>query len=177
MKRTLSLDFARDRAARRRWKNGFFAALGLIFGMQMGVAAWRLQALESARAALDSQHRQLAGKSARANHVELSAEQLKAAALAQSMLDSLAVPWESLLSAIEAARTQGVLVDAIAPRTEEGSVSISVSGPDFAGVAEFIQRLAQQGMLHDVMLVSETLPENGAASLRAVISANWRKKQ
>jgi hypothetical protein len=175
MKYTPVLDFARDRAARQRGKKVIFAALGLIFGLQVGVMAWRFQSLESARSSLDTQLRQLTGKGARTDSTLLTVDQIKATGSAQAMLDSLVVPWDGLLSAIEAARTNRILVDTIQPRTEDGSVSISVSCPDFAGVAEFVQRLAHQELLHDVKLVSETLPDNGGGSLRAVISANWRK--
>lgn len=173
MKHTPDLDFARDRAARQHRRNIFFAVLGLVFGLQIGMAAWRWQSVESEHAALNSQRRQLTGKHVGADGVEPSAEQLKAARGAQAMLDSLALPWEGLLSAIEAARTKTILIDVIQPRTEDGSVSISVSCPDFAGVAEFIEQLVQQGRLHDVMLVSEVLPENASAAMHAVISANW----
>lgn len=174
MKRVPNLDFALDRAARQRWRKMAWAVLGLVFGLQVGLAAWRLQSLQSARAALHAQHQQMVGKTIRTDSVELSADQIKVAVGAQSMLDSLAVPWEGLLGAIEEARTQRILIEAIQPHAQDGSVSISVSGQDFVGVAEFIQRLAQQDMLHDVMLVSETLPENAGTTLRAVISANWR---
>lgn len=177
MKRTPDLDFALDRAAHQRWKKIFFVVLGLGFGLQIGIAAWRLQSLESARAALDSQYRTLTDKSSHFASTRLSAEQIKTAVAAQSMLENLTAPWENLLGAVEAASTKRVLVDAIQPRTQESSVSISVSSADFAGLAEFIQRLAEQEFLHDVMLVSETLPESGGGSLRAVINANWRQKK
>lgn len=174
MKHAPNLDFTRNRAAAQRWKKAFLAVLGLVAGVQIGVAAWRLQTMETQRSALDAQYRQLAGKDLRNGGTVLTADQMKAAGGARAMLDSLAVPWEGLLSAIEAARTQRVLIDTIQPHSDDGSLSINVSCADFAGVAEFIARLGQQELLQDVMLVSEALPDNGGA-LRAVISANWRK--
>ncbi len=174
MMRTANIDFARDRASNRRYKKALLAILGMVFGLQIGLAAWRFQALEARRATLDVQYRQLTGKSSQTGAAALSPDQLKTVAGAQAMLDSLAVPWEGLLSAIEAARTQHILVDAIQPHAQDGSVSISASSSDFAGVADFIGRLEQQPLLHDVMLVSEALPESGSGSLRVVISANWR---
>jgi predicted dinucleotide-binding enzyme len=174
MKHAPDLDFAYDRAARRRWKNVLLSILGLVFGLQIGMAAWRLQSLESTQAALKSQRQQILKKGARTDSAELSAEQLKTALAAQTMLQNLAVPWESLLTAIETARTKKILVDAIQPHSQDASVSISVSSADFAGVAEFVERLSQQAVLQDVMLVSEALPENAVGSLRAVISASWR---
>lgn len=174
MKHAPNLDFARNRAAAQRWKMAFLATLGLVAGVQIGVAAWRLQTMEAERSTLDSQHRQLAGKNLRSGSTPLTADQMKAAGGAQAMLASLAVPWEGLLSAIEAARTQRILIDTIQPHSDDGSLTINISCVDFAGVAEFIARLGQQELLQDVMLVSETLPDNGGA-LRAVISANWRK--
>ena len=178
MKHTPDLDFARDRIAHRRWRLGVISILGLAFGLQMGAAAYRFQSLESTHAAIASQHRQmLANKSQPLTNpgAALSAEQLKSATAAQAMLDSLAVPWEGLLGAIEAASTPRVLVESIQPRAGDGSVSLSVSSADFGGVAEFIHRLTQQERIYGVMLVSEALPENGTGPLRAVIAANWRK--
>jgi len=177
MKHTPDLDFARDRAAYRRWRIGVIAMIGLAFGLQMGAAAYRFQSLESTHAALASQHRTILANTSQpltSPGATLSAEQLKSAKAAQTMLDSLAVPWEGLLGAIEAASTPRVLVEAIQPRADDGSVNISVSSADFEGVAEFVRRLTQQERLLGVMLVSETLPENGAGPLRAVITANWR---
>lgn len=174
MKHAPDLDFAYDRAAQRRWKNVFLGVVGLAFGLQIGMAAWRVQSLESTQAALESQRQQVLKRGSRADSAELSAEQLKSALAAQTMLQNLAVPWESLLTAIETARTKKILVDAIQPHAQEASVNISVSSADFAGVAEFVERLSQQSVLQDVMLVSEALPENVVGSLRAVISASWR---
>lgn len=174
MKGAPDLNFAHDRATARGWKNAVLALLGLAFGLQMGAVAWRWQGLQMAQEALVSQQRQQAGKSARADSAELSADQLKAALAAQTMLNSLAVPWEDLLAAIEAARTQKILVDAVQPHAEDGSVTISVKCADFAALADFVERLARQDSLHDVMLVSEARPENAANSLQAVVSAKWR---
>ena len=174
MNGTPHLDFAHDRAAHQRRKNTVIAVLGLVFGVQIGMTAWRWQAIESDRAALATQHKQWVVKNAHGKDAELSAEQLKTALAVQSMLDHLTVPWDALLSAIEQARTPLILIDAIEPQAQEGSVSISVSCANFTAVAEFIDRLSHQDMLHDVMLISETLPENGG-SLRAVISANWHQ--
>ena len=169
------LDFVLDRRARQRWRKLVFAALGLAFGLQLGIAGWRLQSMQAQRNALDAQFRQLQGKPVLARVDTPSPEQLRLALGAQAMVDSLSVPWEDLLGAIEAARTSRVVVEAIQPRAQDGSVRISVACPDFGCVAEFTQRLARQEQLLAVMLASEALPEGDAGSLRAVISANWRK--
>lgn len=174
MMHTPELDFALDRAVRRRWRSVIFALLGLGFGLQIGVAAWRLQSAEASRTALQAQHNQLAGKSARAANATLTDDQLKVATSAQAMLNGLAVPWEGLLVAIEEARTKQILVEAIQPQAQDGVVTISVSSENFSALAEFIARCSQQAKLVDVALVSETLPDNGTGSLRAVISAHWR---
>jgi hypothetical protein len=174
MKRVPDLDFAIDRAARRRWRKVLLGIIGLAIGLQVGLGVWRWQTLQAAREALVSQQRQQFGKSARAEAVELSAEQLKVAVAAQSMLNSLAVPWENLLAAVEVARTQKILVDAVQPHVEDGTVTISVKCADFAALSEFIDRLEQQDSLLDVMLVSEVRQENAANALQATISAKWR---
>jgi hypothetical protein len=173
MKYTRDLDFALDRAQRLRRRKLVFAALSLVFGLQLGTAVWRMQSLEDQRTTLQARQHQLKGKDgARNNNVALTAEQTKLASSAQAMLNGLAVPWESLMQAIEAARPPGVLIDTIAPHVSEGVVSISVSSPDFASVAGFVQSLMAQEALHGVMLASEALPDNGGP-LRAVVTARW----
>ncbi|MEI8324520.1 MAG: hypothetical protein WCH44_03995, partial [Betaproteobacteria bacterium] len=152
-----------------------FSAIILFFGMQIGLVAWRLQALATARDALTARRLQMEGRNAAVQMPVPSADKIKAVAVAQSMLASLSVPWEGLMGAVEAARTNRIMVESIRPRADDGSVSISISCTDFSCVAEFIKRLAQQDTLSEVALVSETLPETGSGPLRAVINANWRK--
>jgi predicted dinucleotide-binding enzyme len=172
MKHLADLDFALNRAQRLRRRKAVFVALGLIFGLQLGAAAWRWQSLENDRSVLQARQRQLEGKSTRSNLVALTAEQTKLASSAQAMINGLAVPWDSLLQAIETARPPRVVVDVITPHSADGVVSISVSSPDFASVAELVQGLMMQESLHDVMLASEALPDN-VGILRAVVTAHW----
>ncbi len=171
MKHSFELDFALDRTARKRRRQVLIALLGLCFGLQVGLAVWRLQSLADAREAVrQGQH------SGRTAHGEvLTAEQIKVARSAQAMLDLLAVPWDDLLHAIESARPPRLLVDAIEPRAQDGTVSVSVNSPDFATVAEFVRQLMTQGFLTDVMLSSETLSDtpSNTHALRAVITAKW----
>lgn len=172
MKYTADLDFAVSRVQRLRRRQLVFGALALVFGLQLGATAWRMQSLETERTALQARQRQLEGKSARSNNVALTAEQIKVASSAQTMLNGLAVPWDSLLQAIEAARPPRVVVDTITPHAVDGVVNISVSSPDFASVAAFIHSLMQQEALYGVMLASESTTDNGGA-LRAVVTAHW----
>lgn len=175
MNRAPELDFALDRAQRRRWRHVAFAAIGLLLGLQIGISAWRFQSLQANRVLLEMQYRQLTNKTGRAAKTSLSPENAKVSVAVQLMLDSLAVPWDELLSAIEVSRTKAILVDAIQPKAEDGSVNISIISPGFSEIAEFIRQLAQHDQLQDVMLVSESLPDNSAGSIRAVINARWQK--
>lgn len=172
MKYTADIDFALSRAQRQRRRQLVFGVLALIFGVQLGAAAWRIQSLEAERTELQARQRQLEGKSARSTNIALTVEQTKLASNVQTMLNGLAVPWDSLLQAIEAARPPSVLVETITPHAVDGVVSISVSSPDFASVAAFVQSLMQQEALYDVMLASEATPDNGGA-LKAVVTAHW----
>ena len=172
MKYTTDLDFALSRAQRQRRRQLVFGALALVFGVQLGAAAWRMQSLETERAALQARQFQLEGAGARSKNTVLTAEQIKLAGSAQTMLNGLAVPWDSLLRAIEAARPPSVLVETITPHVVDGVVNISVSSPDFASVAAFVQSLIQQEALYGVMLASEATPDNGSA-LKAVVTAHW----
>lgn len=176
MKFTDDLDFALNRAQSLRRRQFVFAALALVFGIQLGTSVWRMQSLEDQFTALQARQRQLEGKGERNNIGALTIEQIKLASSAQAMLNGLAVPWDSLMRAIEIARPPRVLVDAITPHVSDGLVNISVSSPDFSSVAIFVQSLMAQEALHSVMLVSEALPDNGGA-LRAVVTARWRPSQ
>jgi Tfp pilus assembly protein PilN len=171
MKYTADIDFALSRAQRQRRRQIVLASLALVLGVQIGVTAWRMQSLEAERTALQARQLQLQGNSTRGNNIALTAEQARLASSAQAMLNGLAVPWDSLLQAIEAARPARVVVDAITPHAVDGVVSISFNSPDFASVAAFVMSLQQQA-LYDVMLASEATPENGGA-LKAVVTANW----
>ncbi len=172
MKHLADLDFALNRAQRLHSRQAIFAALALIFGLQLGSAAWRLRSLEIEQTALELRQGQLNGNGLRSNELEFTAEQSRLASSVQVMINGLAVPWDSLLQAIEAARPSRMIVDSITPLAADGLVSISVSSPDFASVAELIQGLMQQTVLRDVMLTSEALPDN-AGVLRAVVTARW----
>lgn len=172
MKHLADLDFALNRPQRARRRQVLIAVLALAFGVQLGGAAWRWQSLQGERAALQARQQQWQTKGARSKPVAFSAEQGKLASSAQAMLNGLAVPWDDLLQAIEAARPPRVVVDSITPHAADGMVSISVSSPDFANVDALVHNLMQQEALYEVMLTSEALPDN-AGVLRAVVSAHW----
>jgi hypothetical protein len=178
MKHFSELDFALNRTERKRRRQALIAVLGLLFGLQVGAAAWRWQSLVDERVALAGQQRQSEQQGVRNNKATLNAEQIKLANSAQVMLDSIGVPWNGVLTAIETARTPRILVESIQPHAQDGTLSISVSGPDFAAVDAFVQGLMQQEQLYGVKLVSEVLSENmgNGQALRALISANWRSK-
>ncbi|MDD5029940.1 MAG: hypothetical protein PHH58_10640 [Rhodoferax sp.] len=172
MKHLADLDFALKRAQRARRRQALIAAVALVFGLQLGAAVWRWQTLQDEHAALRARQQQMLGQGARSQTQALSAEQTKLAGSAQAMLSGLAVPWDSLLQAIEAARPPRVVVESITPHAADGLVSLSVSSPDFAQVATLVHNLAQQEPLFDVMLASEAWPDNGDV-LRAVVTARW----
>ncbi len=192
MKHTFEIDFAFDRVQRQRTQQWLLAGCGLLLGLQVGVNVWRWQSAQDQWTALQTQQRRLANQGGR--HVALSPGQIKTADSVQAMLSSLSLPWDDLLSALESARPPQVVVDSIKPLAASApvgggngdgglGVTLSVSSPDFAGVASFVETLRQQPGLHSVMLVSETRQDRsagnmgspvsrpGAAGLRAEISA------
>lgn len=173
MKYTAELDFAFSRSQRRLVRQWALAAVGLLLGVQLGLGVWRWQAAQGALTDLQAQQRRLVDQGTRRAGDKLSPDQVKLAGSVQTMLGQLAVPWEQVLGAIEQARPSTVVVDSIKPQVQEGSVTISVSCPDFAALNAFTQALAQQQALRDVMLVSEALADNGGGTLRATVAAHW----
>jgi Tfp pilus assembly protein PilN len=174
MKWLPELDFALNRERRSNQRRAVVIAIALLFGLQVGAAAWRWLTLRDADTALATKQRQLESKGTRTSAEPLTVDQTKLAVSAQAMLNGLAVPWEVLLQAIESSRPQSVVVDAIQPSATDGGVSIGITSPDFAEVAAFVNALQKQKALHGVMLASEALPDNGGSALRAVIHANWQ---
>ena len=177
MKKPPQLDFAKDRAALQRWRQAALSLLGLAVGLQLGLAAWRYQAHHERLTASQQLNAQTEIAGARIANAPPSAAQAQEAARVQAMLAQLAVPWEDLLSAIEAARTQSITIESIQPQAQEGTVSINANAADFSAVAGFIQRLEQQERLQNVTLVSETRPDSSAGLLRFALSAQWRQMQ
>jgi Tfp pilus assembly protein PilN len=169
----LELDFALDRTRIQHRRHWVLAVLGLVIGLQTGLGAWRYQSAQDALTMLHAQQRQQSEKNTNLSKQTLTADDIKVAITAQQMLDSMAVPWDDVLDAIEAARPPTVLVDGIEPRVKDSSVTIHISSPDFAQVSEFIDQLGQQELLHHVMLTSEAMPDNGSGVLRVVITAQW----
>lgn len=167
------LDFAVDRGVRQRLRVYVVSALGLCFGVQLGLIAWRVEATQAKRVATQAQYRQLAENANKTRITSLNPEELKTVAAARAMLKNLAVPWEGLLSSVEAARTKRILVTTIKPNADARSVNISFNCERFSDAAEFITRLEQQAWLSDIKLVSEAAPENGSGPLQVVIVANW----
>lgn len=175
MTHRVEIDFALNRPQRARRKQMVWAVVGLIFGLQIGLAAWRAQSLEANRSALQKKQLQIANRNARSDKSALTAEQSAQAGSAQAMLDSLAVPWDSVLQAIEAARPSRLVVESIQPQQADGVINLSVNSPDYATLAEFVQQLAHAPSLQQVMLVSETLVDTGGGTLQATLSAHWKQ--
>jgi Tfp pilus assembly protein PilN len=175
MKKMPHIDFALDRAAQQRRIHIAWAGLGLLLGIQVGVAAWRVQDTHASQKNLQQQYQQKHGHTMRAETATLTAEQRKAIVQTQQMLQSMSVPWDALLHSIEAARPVPVILETLQPNLETGTLKITATAPHFESLAEFVRELRQQAPLHDVHLESQALPESGAGSLRAVIFAQWRR--
>ena len=173
MTKPLVLDFAFNRAAAQRRRKAALALLGLLLGVQCGLGVWRYQAQQERHALAQNQQLQAQNAEFRASNAPLSAAQTQAATRAHAMLAQLAVPWEGLLSAIEAARTPAITIEAVQPQAQEGTLTISANAAQFDAVAGFIARLEQQEFLHNVALVSEAKSDNGAGQLRFTLTAGW----
>ena len=164
------IDLVRDRLARRRRWRVVVAVVGLVFGLQVGWAALRLQQIDADRAALQKPQRTWPVRGTwTTDHVRL-------ATAAQAMLGALAVPWDGLLKAVESACPASVWVEAIQPNPKTGHVSIRVRTRDFADLAELVHRLSRQSILSEVTLASEALSDQGDV-LYAVVQARWRPAQ
>ena len=93
---------------------------------------------------------------------------------ANEVIDQLALPWEPLFHAIEAAATERVVLLGIAPDAKTGTVQITAETFDAQAMFEYLERLAGQGELSRVYLLQHQLEHTAVARpLRFTVAASW----
>jgi hypothetical protein len=95
-------------------------------------------------------------------------------AAVRETLDRLAMPWERLFKALEAAASDEVALLGIEPDPKSGSVVISGDGKDYLAALTYVLNLGRSEALSRVQLVRHERKSNdpqGAVSF--TVSANW----
>jgi hypothetical protein len=168
----LNLDFVQSSRLHRG--RGF---LLLIAGAiaAISVASWhadlqrKTQALESQMARLD---RQATGPAPMEIRIDESVGQ--EIQRANEVIDQLALPWNRLFSAVEAAALGQVTLLGIAPDAKSGTVQISAETFDAESMFGYVNRLGQQAELANVYLLEHQRDKRaGPRPLRFVVTASW----
>lgn len=160
-------------------KNWFFvfAALSLILSIELGYAAWQFQNFEEEHIRLESDMVRLQQQLTQPAEIHISKEINTQLAAAHDMVANLSIPWENLLSALENAHGENVIIELIHPDVDGHRIEIGVQANGFSEISEFIKRLSATEILEHVVLISEVSGIDAKGSSRFVISASWVERK
>lgn len=167
------MDFASSVVETR--KNWFFvfATLSLVLSVELGYATWQFQNLEEEHIHLESDMARLQQQLAQPAEIHTSKKINAQLDAAYNMVANLSIPWEDLLSALEKAHGENVIIESVRPDVDGRQVEIGVRTNGFSEISKFIERLSATGILEHVILVSEVSAIDAKGFSRFVISASW----
>jgi hypothetical protein len=94
---------------------------------------------------------------------------------ANEIVKQLALPWDQLFLAIEAATPSNVALLGIEPNAQKQRVRLTGEGRDIHAVLAYVQELEAQPVLRDVYLLDHGTPDaDPERPARFVIEAIWR---
>ena len=181
MIQSLEINFSLTRAERKSRQNKSLIVIAVLLTLQICICAIRFQYFDNIKANLLTAQAELVSKRAQQSLQQLNPEQAKMALSINKMFSRISIPWESLMGAIEGARSPSILIEGVLPHPEDGSATISLTSQKFEDISEFTQSLENQSNIKKVTLVSESLPQQNSQSpaqgqsnsLKAVISVQW----
>ena len=95
--------------------------------------------------------------------------------LANSVIDQLTLPWESLFGAIESAAFGKVVLTGIIPDARNGTVEIVGEATDREALVDYVQRLNARPELRDVYLLSHQYQSRGdVRPYQFTVVGSWR---
>lgn len=171
MKR-LELDFAGHRRA-GRW-------LGMALLLVAGVATAKLLHVHSTatgeaevlEARIAQMERRGSGAGDRA--IALPEATQREIRQANEVIDQIALPWERLFKAVEAAAGNKVALLGITPDPKSGTVEVSGECADLATMFDYVARLDRQASLGNVYLLNHQVnAQDPMRPVRFTVSASW----
>lgn len=173
--RELKIDFADTRRLPRS------VTLALL-AVSLALAATAVDAYRDARAALDYWHDEVAQRQAASSRAARTpapargVDKSAAAELAQAheIAAQLALPWDPLFRAVEAATPADIALLGVEPNAQKRNLRLVGEGKDIHAVLGYVRQLEAQPLLRDVYLLdhgtSDADPQRPA---RFVIEAAW----
>lgn len=124
----------------------------------------------------------LAENQARAARRAPGAPALKASpqevAVVRETLQRLALPWDQLFGAVEAAANERVALVSIEPDPKAGTVTISGDGRDYLAALSYVLNLSRSDTLERVQLVRHEQKANDPSGpVNFAVSASWSPQQ
>lgn len=166
MMQELQIDFRRQRRA-SPWAGRVLLALALAFAADVGIS---YQQLRHALAENSARLAQAKGKLP-ASAQKVPPEEL---ALARETVQRIAMPWDNLFGALEAASSEQVALLAIEPDPRAGTVVISGDSKDYLAALTYVLNLSRAETLSKVQLVRHEMKQNDPQKPVAfAVSAAW----
>lgn len=161
----IHIDFA-GRGRRARWAGRILAVLAVAMCAEAALS------YRDARATLEAAEGRLAQAGPRAAPVpKLAAEEV---ALVRDTLERLAMPWERLFGALEAAATEDVALLGIEPDPKAGTVVISGDSKSYLAALSYVLNLSRAESFNRVQLVRhEVKPNDPQGPVSFAVSADW----
>lgn len=167
--RALNLDFAhRRRPAPLAWL-ALVASLALATDAAIHRAALADE-LERAEQSALAMAGDSATRRARAPDPALARDSKRA----EQVMQRLALPWDELFRAVEAAGTERVALLALQPDSRRRELNITGEAADFASMLAYVERLGKSSPLHGVHLLRhETRQDDPQHPILFTVAARW----
>lgn len=170
MKR-IDLDFSRRRASGRWLGIGLLAIAALGMAKLVDVHSTSRDEAELLEARIARLERRAAGVP---EPMALSEDTRMEIRRANEVIDQIAVPWERLFKAIEAASDSKVALLGIIPDPKSGTAEISAECADMATMFDYVKRLDRQASLGRVYLLSHQVnAQDPHRPVRFKVTAAW----
>jgi Tfp pilus assembly protein PilN len=167
----LDLDLFRTRP-RAGWVSYALLCIALAYAGDVGYRHYRLTQ------AVAGKELRLASLGSRVRAMPEKAVDPQAYKLAKETYLRLAIPWPDLFEALEAARSETVVLTEVSPDPEGGRLTISADAKDYLAAISFVSALAEQPVLSRVRLASHELKEgrerDAQRPLTFSVTALWK---
>ncbi len=170
----LQLDFSTRKQQARNMAGMFAAAV-----LALAVAGLVLQHRDVLDRIARLEAQTTAGKNrAAARHALPSEAELRETKAAFDAQRALNMPWNELLTALEAVQAQHARIHLVSvqPNPAKGEVAINGEAPDFSGLMAYVQALRSQTVFSEVVLLSQRrVNEDGRHRLGFTLLAGWKR--
>jgi len=172
----LALDFRRSPGAARRWLGWALLACAALAAVATVEHHTHVAAQHDAAVARhDRLEAGLGKRLPRSTPGAIDAATVAELKRANQVIQQLAVPWDSLFDAVEAASTQGTHLLALTPTARDRSLRLSGEAAQVDAVLDYVERLAAQPALSQVRLLGySSVERDGANGVSFSLTATWR---